>query len=279
LLVGRLRFITEPAPAPLIILPVKVFFRLALLCLVLVAVALVSALAAMHFAIHVREVTVPQLVGLSPRDAERSAAANGLGLDVGRQYYSSSVPEGRIMSQVPPAGTKVRRGWQVRAAQSLGPQRVAIPNVTGQTLRAAQINIDRRGLDLGAIAILGPPDASADQVLAQSPPPNASGVSAPRISLLLTGTPEPQAYVMPNFVGQTLGSVTAILQSAGLRVGTVTLAPPESSASAESTSASFTNQAPAPAPTPSPQSLVLSHSPAAGQKIVAGSAVNLEVSR
>ena len=268
----------------------KAFFRLALLSLVLIVVALVSALTAMRFAIHVREVSVPQLVGLSPAEAERSAVSSGLEFDIERQYYSQSVPEGRIMSQVPPAGTKVRRGWQVRVAQSLGPQRVAIPDVVGQTSRAAQINIERRGLDLGAMASIAVPNATPDQVLAQSPPPNASGVSAPRISLLLTTTPDAQAYVMPNFVGQSLASATSILTNSGMRVGSVTVA--AEPAAAESTPASVPQSTPptqpappapaqpsAPPPTPSPQSLILSQSPAAGQKIAAGSAVNFEVSR
>jgi eukaryotic-like serine/threonine-protein kinase len=259
---------------------VKAFFRLALLVLILIVVALVSALTAMHFAIHVREVSVPQLVGLTPREAQRTAAASGVELQVERQYYSPSVPEGRIMSQVPAAGTKVRRGWQVRAAQSLGPQRVAIPNVTGQTLRAAQINIDRRGLDLGAVATIGAPNTAPDQVLAQSPPPQASGVSAPRISLLLTGPADPPAYVMPNFVGQSLGSVTSILQSAGMRVGTVTIAAPEASAGGGSSPPQPASAPPQASPAaPSPESLILSQTPAAGQKITAGSAVDFEVSR
>ena len=47
-------------------------------------------------------------------------------LEVERQYYSPQIPEGRIMSQLPLPGAKVRRGWQVRVAQSLGPQRVAL---------------------------------------------------------------------------------------------------------------------------------------------------------
>ncbi|PYX84377.1 MAG: penicillin-binding protein, partial [Acidobacteria bacterium] len=94
-----------------------------MLVLVLLAVALVSALTAMRFAIHGREVVVPKLVGMTPAEADRTAQASGLLLEVERQYYSPNVPEGRVMSQVPAAGTKVRHGWQVRVAQSLGPQR------------------------------------------------------------------------------------------------------------------------------------------------------------
>ena len=59
------------------------------------------------------------------------AEQSGLEINVERQYYSPTVPEGKILSQLPPAGSQVRRGWQVRVAESLGPQRVEIPNVIG----------------------------------------------------------------------------------------------------------------------------------------------------
>ncbi len=114
--------------------------------------------------------------------------------------------EGRIMTQLPLPGSRVRRGWQVRVAQSLGPQRVAIPDVTKQSERAAEWNIQRRGLEVASTAEMQLPGASADQVLAQSPPANASQVAAPRTSLLVAVAADPLAYVMPNFVGQPLGN-------------------------------------------------------------------------
>src|SRR5207302_10572829 len=117
----------------------KSFFRMTLLVLVLLLVALVSALTAMRLAIHGREVEVPKLVGLTPTEADRAAAAVGLQLIMERQYYSPQIPEGKVMSQLPEAGTHVRRGWQLRVAESLGPQRVVIPDVLGQSGRAADL--------------------------------------------------------------------------------------------------------------------------------------------
>jgi len=94
------------------------------------------------------------------------------------------------------------------------PQRVEIPNVTGQTERIANINIRRRGLDVGSIAQMRLSDSAEGQVLSQAPPPNASGVAAPKISLLVAEAPQLQAFIMPSFVGQPLGSVTPVLQDA-----------------------------------------------------------------
>src|ERR1700685_644873 len=193
----------------------KSFFRFAILALVLVVVALVSALTAMRFAIHGQEVEVPAIVGLSPGEAERSVAGLGLQIDIERQYYSPRIPEGRIMTQLPLPGTKVRRGWQLRVAQSMGPQRVVIPNVTNESERAAEWNIRRRGLDLASTAQMQFAGTPADQVLAHSPPANANSVAAPKTNLLISVAADPPAYVMPNFVGQSLGVVSRTLQDAG----------------------------------------------------------------
>lgn len=254
----------------------KLIAKLILLGLVLVIVAMISALTAMQFAIHTREVPVPNLVGKTVADAQRAALSSGLEVQVERQYYSPDVPEGRIMSQVPDPGTKVRRGWQLRVAQSLGPQRVAIPDLSGETSRAAELNIERRGLELGTRAAIPTANAPPDQVIAQSPPANASGVAAPRISLLLSASPAPGAYVMPNLVGQSLGSATQILENAGMRIGTIKVTVPGAAPNTGQQGAPAATQGDS---TPSPTSLILSHDPVAGQKIIAGSAVNFEVSR
>lgn len=244
------------------------FLRFALLALMLLVVALVSALTAMRFAIHTSEVVVPDLVGKTPLEGRKIAEDSGLQMEVERRYYSPNTPEGKILSQLPPANTQVRRGWQIRVALSLGPQRVEIPSLLGQTQRAAEINIRRRGLDVGALAQLQIPGTSPDQVLSQSPLPNASGVSAPKISLLVTSASQPQALVMPNFAGQPLADAVQVLQGAGLRVGVVTFA--GQPGSPFSPPLITTLQA-------SANSTIVSHNPASGEKVIAGSAVNFQV--
>jgi len=225
----------------------------------------------MSLAIHGAEATVPNLVGMTPVEGGRAVANLGLNLVVERQYYSSDVSEGHIMTQVPAAGTRVRRGWQVRVAQSLGPQRVAIPDVLGQSERAADLNIRRRGLDVSSVAYLQLEEDAADQVVAQSPPANTTGVSAPQISLLIGASGPPQSFVMPSFIGQPLGTVNLTLLDAGFHVGAVTVSP----GLAEITNSPTAQQGPP--PQPSPASIVVSQSPTPGQRVNAGASINFEV--
>ena len=254
--------------------------RYFLMALLLLVVALVSALTTMRLAIHVREVKVPDLRNKTPAEAKRAAEENGVSAQVDSNYYSAMVPEGRVLSQSPVAGTLVRRGWEVRLALSLGPQRVAIPQVVGQSDRAAAISIAERGLQLGATDNIVLPGTEAGQVIAQDPPANATDVSAPKISLLVAHAASPQAFVMPSFIGQPLGSVTTTLQNAGFAVGKVTMAPQ----AAAMPSGNTTSKPASPAipvtpiqPAASPASIVVSQEPAPGQKVLAGAAINFVV--
>jgi beta-lactam-binding protein with PASTA domain len=246
----------------------RTFLRFAMLALVLVMVALAAALTAMRLAIHGQEVAVPALVGLAPAEAERQLAGLGLHIEIERQYYSPQIPAGRIMSQLPLPGTKVRHGWQVRAAQSLGPMRIAIPDVTGESEHAAELNIQRRGLEVVSTAQMQVSDTPMNQVLAQSPPANATQVAAPKISLLVSAAVDAPAFVMPSFVGQPLGNANRMILDAGFKLGNVTVA---------AAAANAPDPADATPAQPSPASIVVSQMPGAGQKVTVGTTVNFEV--
>jgi beta-lactam-binding protein with PASTA domain len=234
----------------------KAILRLFLQALILLTVALVASLVTMRLAIHGREVPVPKVVGMSVRQAEDAAAAQGLLVDVENRFYSSDVPEGRIVSQLPPAGTLVRRGWRLRVARSLGPQRAVIPDLIGQSGRAAEMNARRRGLEVGANVVAHIPGLPPDQVVAQSPPPNAVGVATPKINLLVTAGAEEQSYVMPDFVGHPLAEASSAIEQAGLHLGEVT-----------------------DVAAPGGHSIILRQSPPAGQRVTPDTVVTFEISR
>jgi beta-lactam-binding protein with PASTA domain len=248
------------------------FFRLVLMAMILIAVGLMSALTAMRVAIHGRETTVPNFVKLTPPEAQRTAITNGLSVAMEGQFYSTDIAEGHIVSQMPPPGTRVRRGWRVRLAQSLGPQRVVIPSVIGESSRAAELNLRQRGLELGDVAQIHLPDAPADQIIAQSPPPNAVGIQSPKLNVLIAAEPEPQEFVMPNFVGRPLSETATAIEAAGFKISHVGTAqvPPA-------------NGVP---PTPAPPAkdsittttVITRQTPAAGQKVTSETPIELEVS-
>ncbi len=264
----------------------KRFFTIVLGALAMVAVALISAFIAMRLAIHGREAVVPALTGLTIADASRAAGSKGLQLNLENRFYSSDVPAGRILAQDPAPGSRVRREWPVRITESLGAQQVSIPDLTGESERAATISIRRLSLDLGAVAYLAVP-GDPDVVLTQTPPVNAAGVDGPRVSLLVSdpGDAQPAAYVMPSLVGLTYSAASARASTAGLHLVQESAVPqptspsPVVSANPAVPTVSATASATA-APTPSPApiggtGIVIAQYPQAGRRVVVGDVVHV----
>ena len=247
----------QPEETAAFLKTVSRFFRLVLLGLVLVLVALISALTAMRIAIHGREIEVPKLIGMTPVEAEAALADRGLRLEVESRFYGTEVSAGRVMSQSPAPGAVVRRGWRVRVAESLGAPRATVPNVIGQSSRAAEINVRRRGLEVGKLAIVHLPKLPNDQVVAMSPPPETMG-NSPKVSLLLTATEESEAILMPNLVGKRATDVLKLIEQLGLRLATGSQL---TAASAEKTRT------------------IRKQIPAAGSKVTRGTSVTLQVDR
>ena len=199
-------------------------FRTLSLLLLLACVALASALVTMKFVIHSAEVTVPNLKGKTLAEAHHAAAGLHLDIRVANHLYSPTIPAGRVLNQSPAPGTTVRSGWHMRVTESLGPQTVKIPSLTGEPDQVAIQQIHQAGLQLGPLAYLPTSAAPPGTVLAQSPQAHAQGVAGPRVKLLIATPPVPNsatAVVMPSLIGQTLSGARAILTHAGLKISHV----------------------------------------------------------
>ncbi|MGC8549210.1 MAG: PASTA domain-containing protein [Acidobacteriaceae bacterium] len=199
-------------------------FRTLSLLLLLVCVALASAILTMKLVIHSAEVTIPNLKGKTLSQAHDDAAALHLDIRIANHLYSPTIPAGRVLNQSPEPGTTVRTGWHMQITESLGPQTVNIPTLTGEPSNIAIQQLRQSGLQLGSLAYLPSQTAPSGTVLAQSPQANAQGVASPRVDLLIATPPAPapaQAIVMPSLKGQTLSSARQILTQAGLKLTSV----------------------------------------------------------
>ena len=248
----------------------KRFFHVVLGALAMLAVALFSAFITMRLAIHGREVKVPNLAGLSLSDASKKASSMGLRLNLENRFYSADIAPGTVLAQSPAAGTTVRREWAVRVTESLGPQQVAIPDVMGQSERAASVNVRRLSLDLGTVAHLAAA-GEAGMVLAQTPNANAVGVDRPRVSVLLSAAEEAQTegFVMPSLVGLTLAGAAARASAVGLHVVSAEEVAVLAAGAAVET---------APAAVGTATGVVVAQTPLAGHRVAKGDAVRISLS-
>ena len=197
------------------------FFRVASLLLLLVAVALLAAITTMHFAIHGAEVQVPSLKGMTVAEARSVTSGLGLNLNVDNRYYSGDVAAGHILTQSPTPGAVVRREWHVRVSESLGPQKVDVPNTVGLHEQVAELQLRRAGLEVGPTVHFPSATAAEGTVLAQDPPAHALDIAQPTVSLLVAvpDQEKPDGYVMPNLVGMPVLSAQMQLSKVGIKTG------------------------------------------------------------
>jgi beta-lactam-binding protein with PASTA domain len=249
-------------------------FKFAVMVLAVVVLAMLSAVVTMHFAIHGAEVTVPSFKGLTVAEATDKAAALGLNFTVDNHFYSVEIPAGRILNQSPSPGTVVRRGWRVRLSESVGPQRVAIPNLTGSNQRLASIQLRRIGLEVAPTAEMPYAYAPADTVIAQNPAPDAAGVESPMVSLLVAVPPLETSggTVMPDFTGQLYPAAVVAIAHAGLK-----LAPTRTVSAGVSAIGSPTDGQP-PQPPLAPGT-VTGQNPPAGHRVDASIPIELTVAQ
>ena len=247
-------------------------FQMASLVMVLIAVAMLSAIATMDFAIHGAEVQVPALKGMTVADARSQAAGMGLTLDVDNRYYSGDVAAGHILSQSPGPGTVVRREWRVRVAESLGPQKVDVPSTVGSDERLAALQLRRAGLDVGAIAHLPWSGASDGTVVAQDPPAHAQGIERPSVNLLVAAPEDTAAdgFVMPDLTGVPVVAAQSELAAVGIKTATpafmsVPIPPPSTGA--------------APPALPTAPGSVIGQQPVAGARVDQTTQVQLTVAK
>lgn len=131
---------------------------------------------------------------------------------------------------------------------------VTVPIVVGSSQASATSAITAAGLALGAVSMASSSTVPSGDVISESP---AAGTSvASGSSVALTVSTGPATVAVPNVVGSTQAAATSALKTAGLVVGTVTMA-------ASSTV---------------PAGSVISQNPTAGTTVATASAVSLTVS-
>lgn len=198
--------------------------RMALLLFILSSVAFLSALTAMRFAIQGREVAMPDVVGTGAKQAQQVLQGRSLGMKIEDRIYSN-LPVDAVVRQSPPPSMRVKTGQYAHVVLSLGPQKVSIPQLTNLSLRAAQVELLRSGMQLGEVSSVYLPGTSADTVALQNPAPGTTDVQSPHVNLLVSLGPRPAAFVMPELPGLPISEAEAKLGAAGLKIGKVTSVP------------------------------------------------------
>ncbi|HET9950702.1 MAG TPA: PASTA domain-containing protein [Candidatus Eisenbacteria bacterium] len=167
------------------------------------------------------EVRVPDIVGLSEREAERSLGTGDLRLSKISEQWSPDVPRGYISRQDPEPGSVVKRGRRISVVVSLGAQGTTVPVLDGESVRRAEIMIEGAGLRRGRLAEVYTDEVPRDMIVASDPPGETMVERESVVDLLVSLGPLPREYVLPDLTGGEVVVVARALRDEGFVVTTL----------------------------------------------------------
>lgn len=178
--------------------------RAAAICVGLVAVATLSGYVAMVWFMEEDRVEVPRTVGLDSVAAEALIREVGLTPRVVAEEFSAAIAKGRVTSQRPTRGTRLKLGSEVRLILSRGTDQLAAPNLAGVTVAQAKRILAEAGLILGPVTPIHSDAHARELIIAQEPAAGAPVTRGATVRLLQSLGPLEETLVMPDLRGREL---------------------------------------------------------------------------
>ena len=158
-------------------------------------------------------VTVPDLKGMTPSEAQAALTKVGLVAQAGDSVYDSEVENGKIAKQSPRAGSSAKAGDTITYQLSKGVESVDVPNVAGYGEQEARSALEGAGF---AVKVSYSESNSVDKgyVISQSP----TGKAEKGSTITLTVSSGSAQVTVPSVVGETESSASAALRNSGFGV-------------------------------------------------------------
>ncbi|MER5492520.1 Stk1 family PASTA domain-containing Ser/Thr kinase [Streptomyces sp. LE64] len=175
------------------------------------------------------KVAVPNVIGDDIEAATDRLEEKGYDFKVETEFKQSEEPVGSVLDQDPSSGTEVEKGSTITLTVAKARERVAVPDLAGQTCDAAKQQLQDNNL-VGTCTEVESSEVEAGKVLAQSPTAGTPVVPGSTVSVQIAKAPpeeeeeeeeQPQQVQVPQVMNKTLGQVKQELAAAGLQLGGV----------------------------------------------------------
>ena len=187
------------------------------------ALAVVANLLLGIFTHHGKVLEVPDMVGLSVRQADRVADSVGVRIDVVDSIYVRGMAKGAVYKQNPAAGSNVKKGRRIMLTiNATQPKRITMPNLVGYSMRQAKAELSSRGLNLGRLIYVD--DIATNNVLKQQQNgrdvrPGSSVESGSDIDLVVGLNGSDNRTYIPNVMGMKYIRAVDVVHENSLNVG------------------------------------------------------------
>ena len=157
-------------------------------------------------------VTVPNLSGMSPSEAEAALSNVGLVAKAGDSVYSDTVEVGKVAAQSVAGGSSAKAGDTITYQLSKGPQSVDVPNVTGQSQSDATSALQAAGFEVD-VQTASSDSVEKGLVISQSP----TGTATKGATITITISTGSETVSVPSVVGMDKDTAQSTLANAGFK--------------------------------------------------------------
>ncbi|MDY0000635.1 MAG: PASTA domain-containing protein [Polyangia bacterium] len=167
-----------------------------------------------------KEVMVPQVVGLKPSQAMEVLDGRKLRMQIIERRPDPTVPAGHICSQHPYADSKVLSHSAVNVVLSSGPPRITVPPCTAAALQEYSATLSAQKLKLGAVTYAPHDTLAAGQIIDCEPKSGSVVESGATVALTVAKKADPTKEI-PKLKGMSCTKAKKVIEEQGFKVGKV----------------------------------------------------------
>ena len=145
---------------------------------------------------------MPSLVGKTEAEATEMLKTSGLTLKVSSKQFSSEVPEGHVVEQIPASGTRLKTNRNVKVLLSLGEPSICSSKSSRYEPSGGPTDADPAAVDVGNTLYAHTSVGGPSTVVYQSPQPGTLEGTDPSVNILISLGPASEYFIMPDLIGK-----------------------------------------------------------------------------
>jgi len=163
-------------------------------------------------------VTLPNLIGKTLEEASSELARRKLSVVQTVAQFDTQWERGKIISQEPSPGSKIKINRVVKVTLSAGTEKVLVPRLIGRNFQNSNQILKEARLKTGKVSQVHTSEYAAGKIISQYPQAATEVGSNSPISVLISQGEKEEKYLMPDLIGKKAEIVRAKLKELDFRV-------------------------------------------------------------
>ena len=200
------------------------------------------------------KVKTPDVLGLTVEEATDLAGEQNLTVSVEGYEFSDETEEGKIISQSPNEGEKIKDGGEIKVIVSRGAEKSVLASYKGMAADKVKSDLDKLKIKYKTEEV-NDDEIQSGYVVKTEPDAGSEIKSDTEVKIFVSKGKDKEEITVPSLSGMTVDGAHGILESKNLSVGNVSYRESEQ-----------------------PKGTIIQQSPVLGSKTVAGASVDIVVS-